>query len=72
MDPLQARRLALGELQEGAPKLADNREVQYHLGLTYYKLGNMAEAKQPLGKALKLRSRFPGSEEARQLLAALK
>jgi Flp pilus assembly protein TadD len=63
---------ALGELQESASKLADNPEVQYHLGLTYYKLGNMAGAKQALGKALKLRSRFPGSEEARQVLAGLK
>jgi hypothetical protein len=32
----------------------------------------MEGAKQALGKALKLRSRFPGSEEARQILAGLK
>ena len=65
-------RQALGQLQESASKLADNPAVQYHLGLTFYKLGNTEGAKQALGTALALNPRFPGSEEARQVLAELK
>ena len=65
-------RQALGQLQESASKLADNPAVQYHLGLTYYKLGNTEGAKRALGKALTLDPRFQGSEEARRVLAELK
>ena len=63
---------ALSLLQESASKLPDSPEVQYHLGMTHFKLGNREAAKQALAKALKSNSQFPGVEEARRTLAELK
>lgn len=62
---------ALSLLRESAEKLSNNAEVQYHLGMTHYKLNNHSEAKEALGKALKLSSAFPGAEEAQRTLAEL-
>jgi tetratricopeptide (TPR) repeat protein len=39
---------ALSLLRESAEKLADNAEVQYHLGMTYLKSGNSRGAKESL------------------------
>jgi Flp pilus assembly protein TadD len=62
---------ALSLLKETADKMPTNAEVQYHLGMTYLKLGNHAAAKQALTQALKLSSRFPGMDEAKAALAQL-
>ena len=62
---------ALSLLQESVEKLADNAEVQYHFGMTNYKLGNRDAAKAALTKALQLNTSFPGAEEAQMTLAEL-
>ena len=45
--------LALPYLKESAAKLPGSAEVQYHLGMTQYRLGNIDAAKQALNTALK-------------------
>jgi Flp pilus assembly protein TadD len=62
---------ALALLKESASKLSDNVEVQYHLGMTYAKLGDKASARQALGRAVTSRASFAGKDEARRLLAEL-
>ncbi|MGH7346789.1 MAG: tetratricopeptide repeat protein, partial [Candidatus Rokuibacteriota bacterium] len=64
-------RNALGLLEASAAKLPGDPEVQYHLGMTYYKLDNRAAARDALSRALKLRDQFPGADDARQTLAGL-
>ena len=64
-------RNALPLLQEGAAKLTDNPEVQYHLAMAHYMLGDEAAAKTALQKAVQLPSAFPQKEEAQQRLAIL-
>jgi len=63
---------AIGEFSDSLTKLADNPVVNYHLGLAYYKKGDTDRARKQLEKALSLQSDFPGSDEARQVLAELK
>ena len=65
-------RNALLLLEQSAAKLADNPEIQYHLGLTQYMLGNEEAASTALQKAVQLPSAFPQKEEAQQRLAVLK
>ena len=62
---------AIGEFSDSLTKLADNPVVNYHLGMAYYKKGDTAKAKEQLEKALNLQADFPGSEEARRVLAEL-
>jgi tetratricopeptide (TPR) repeat protein len=62
---------AIGEFSDSLVKLADNAVVNYHIGMAFYKKGNTARAREYLEKALSLQSDFPGSEEARQVLAEL-
>jgi tetratricopeptide (TPR) repeat protein len=62
---------ALALLKESAAKLPDNPEIQYHLGMTHYKLKDNEAAKQSLARALKLRPQFPGADEARRTLAEI-
>jgi tetratricopeptide (TPR) repeat protein len=57
-------RNALPLLQESAAKLPDNPEIQYHLGLAHYMLGDEEAAKTVLQKAVQLPSAFPQKEEA--------
>src|SRR6185312_7669199 len=64
-------RNALPPLQESAAKLPNSPEVQYHLGLTQYMLGDEEAAKTTLQKAVQLPSAFPQKEEAQQRLAVL-
>lgn len=64
-------RNALPLLQEGAAKLTDNSEVQYHLAMVNYMLGDEAAARAALQKAVQLPSAFPHKEEAQQRLAIL-
>ena len=60
---------ALTLLQMSSSKLPDNPEVHYHLGMAHYRLGNKDLAKQALSRALQLKQRFPGEEEAKRVLA---
>ena len=46
-----------------AAKLADNPEIQYHLGLAHYMLGDEELARTALQKAVQLPSAFPQKEE---------
>ena len=64
-------RNALPLLQEGAAKLTDNPEVQYHLAMAQYMMGDEAAARTALQKAVQLPSAFPQKEEAQQRLAIL-
>jgi tetratricopeptide (TPR) repeat protein len=65
-------RNALPLLEQSAAKLADNPEIQYHLGLAHYMLGDEELARTALQKAVQLPSEFPQKEEAQQRLAVLK
>ena len=62
---------AIGEFSDCLTKLADNPVVNYHLGMAYYKKGDTAKAKEQLEKALSLQPDFPGSDDARRVLAEL-
>src|SRR4051812_16378999 len=64
-------RNALPLLQEGASKLTENAEVQYHLAMAQYMMGDEAAAKTGLQKAVQLPSAFPQKDEAQQRLAIL-
>lgn len=62
---------ALSLLAESADKLPDIADVQYHLGMTQYMLGNERPARAALEQALKLSTDFPGAANARQRLDVL-
>jgi len=62
---------ALALLEESAAKLPDNPAVQYHLGLTYAKLGNKEGARKALGAAANSKRPFRQLAEARRALAEL-
>lgn len=64
-------RNALPLLKESAAKLPDNSEIQYHLGLTQYMLGDEESARTALQKAAQGPAAFPQKEEAAQRLAIL-
>ena len=63
---------ALALLKEGATKLPDNPEVQYHLGVAAAKTGDRELARKALTLAVAGRSEFSGKDEARKALAELK
>lgn len=59
-------------LQEAADKLSTNGEVQYHLGMAQYMIGNEAGAAASLQKAVDSKQEFVGLAEARERLALLR
>jgi len=63
---------ALALLKEGAAKLPDNPEVQYHLGMAALKMGDTEAAKKTLAAATAASKDFVRKAEARQALAQLK
>jgi len=63
---------ALPILQESAAKLPDSPEVQFHLGMTAYRMGQADLAKVALQKAANSAKDFPGKEESKRHLALLK
>jgi len=63
---------ALPILQESAAKLPDSPEVQFHLGMTAYMMGQTDLAKVALQKAANAAKDFPGKEESNRRLALLK
>ena len=62
---------ALDLLRESAAKLASVPEVQYHLGVTYYRLDDATGARTAFEHALQLTGDFPDQNECRQCLAVL-
>jgi len=62
-----ARRL----LQESASKLPDQPEIQFHVGMAHYMLGEEALAQAALQKATDASADFPGKDDARARLAVL-
>jgi tetratricopeptide (TPR) repeat protein len=63
---------ALPILQESAAKLPDSPEVQFHLGMTAYMMGQTDLAKVALQKAATATKDFPDKEESKRRLALLK
>ncbi len=62
---------ALPILQESAAKLPDSPEVQFHLGMTAYMMGQTDLARVALQKAAGATRDFPGKEESKRRLAML-
>lgn len=62
---------ALNLLQESAEKLPTSAEIQYHVGVAHYQMGEEEPAKLALEKALQLKQEFPGLEDAKNRLALL-
>ena len=58
-------------LQESADKLPTVADIQFHLGMTHYMLGQEGPARAALERALQLSKAFPGSDEAKQSLSIL-
>ena len=62
---------ALSILQESAEKGADNPEIQFHLGMTAYMMGQTDLAKTALRKAASAAKDFPDKDESKRRLALL-
>jgi len=62
---------ALNLIEESAGKLTTEPEVQYHLGMTHYMLGEEAPARLALQRALQLGNEFAGVDEVRKCLSIL-
>ena len=63
--------LAIGEFSDSLAKIPDNAAVIYHLGMAYYKKGENEKAKEQLEKALSIDENFPGSDDAKEVLAEI-
>jgi tetratricopeptide (TPR) repeat protein len=62
---------ALSLLEESAKSLPAEPEVQFHLGITYYMLGQEESARAALERAIASPQEFRARDEARQRLAVL-
>ena len=62
---------ALPILQESAGKATDNPEIQFHLGMTAYMMGQTDLARAALRKAASAAKDFPGKDESKRRLALL-
>jgi Flp pilus assembly protein TadD len=62
---------ALPLLEESADKLPEEPTVQYHLGMTYLKVGNKAAARKALTVAIGLKRDFADLPEAKRVLSEL-
>ncbi len=62
---------ALVPLQQAAAGLPSNAEVQFHLGMTHYMLGDERSAEAALSQAVQATNDFPWKAEARQSLATM-
>ncbi|HEV2208379.1 MAG TPA: tetratricopeptide repeat protein [Verrucomicrobiae bacterium] len=62
---------ALSLLQESAARLGDSPEVQCHLGMTCYMLGDEVGARTALLRALQANEDFPEKSDAEKWLAVL-
>jgi|CZKI01.1.fsa_nt_gi tetratricopeptide (TPR) repeat protein len=64
-------RWALSLLTESVNALQTDPEMQFHLGMTHYMLGDEASARVSLERALQPNQDFPGSDQAKQRLSVL-
>jgi tetratricopeptide (TPR) repeat protein len=62
---------ALQALQESAAKLPDSPEIQYHVGMAHYMMGEEEPARVALQKAADAGADFPGKDDARKRLSLL-
>ncbi len=62
---------ALTILQESAEKVTDSPEIQFHLGMTAYMMGQTDMARVALQKAASAAKDFPGKDESKRRLALL-
>jgi tetratricopeptide (TPR) repeat protein len=62
---------ALALLTEAAEKLGESPEVQYHLGMAHYSMGQATEASVALSKAVAGDRKFPQKDEALKTLELL-
>ena len=63
---------ALALLKDSVAKLPCNTVIQYHLGMVSAQLGDKDAARQALRIAAAAPTPFPGQDEAKKALAALK
>ena len=63
---------ALALLREGATRLPDNAELQYHLGMAAARTGDKDLARKALAFVARSPAAFKGKDEARQALAELR
>jgi tetratricopeptide (TPR) repeat protein len=59
---------AVAELSDSVNLEPDNPDMNFHLGLAYYKIDRTDAAKEHLKKALQLSQSFQGTDEARKIL----
>jgi len=62
---------ALPILQESAEKAPETPEIQFHLGMTAYMMGQVDLAKVALRKAASAAEDFPGKDESKRRLALI-
>ena len=62
---------ALASLQESAEKAPDTPEIQFHLGMTAYMMGQTDLATVALKRAASATNDFPGKDESKRRLALL-
>jgi tetratricopeptide (TPR) repeat protein len=62
---------ALRVLQDSADKLPDSPEIQFHVGMAHYMMGEEGPARIALQKAADAVKDFPEKDEARRRLAVL-
>jgi tetratricopeptide (TPR) repeat protein len=62
---------ALSLIKEAAEKLPTSGEIQFHLGMTHYRLGDEAAARLAFESALRLEPAFNGRDDASARLALL-
>jgi tetratricopeptide (TPR) repeat protein len=62
---------ALALLVEAAGKAPENLEIQFHLGMANYMMGQTDAARTALQRAAKATANFPGKDEAARRLAEL-
>lgn len=63
---------AITLLQESAGKLSNNPEIQFHLGMAAYMMGQTEVARTAFQQAASAPADFPGKEESQRRLALLK
>ncbi|MSU62727.1 MAG: tetratricopeptide repeat protein [Pedosphaera sp.] len=62
---------AISLFQESTEKLPDEPEIQFHLGMTHYAMGNEEAARIAFQQALQLNKEFPGKDQASRRLSLL-
>ena len=62
---------ALSLLRDSAAKMDTQPDIQYHLGMTYYMMGDEANARTTLQHARQFNQTFPGLDECNDCLAVL-